>query len=225
MKENNTNQAPNERANWVRFAVFLLLIFAAKSSLANWNYVPSGSMQPNLLIGDLIWVNHTAYDLRVPFSQKRLAWFEQPKRGDIVVARSPDDNVRIVKRLVAIPGDRIEVFGDLIRVNGKAEYSSSPSLSIPGESAHHRVGNEIVLGHQRTILLRQGHRAMQTQLIELGSDEYFVMGDHRDNSLDSRSYGPLAREQILGRATHIVGSLDYGHSWRPRFERFFTRLD
>jgi len=51
MKENNTNQAPNERANWVRFAVFLLLIFAAKSSLANWNYVPSGSMQPNLLIG------------------------------------------------------------------------------------------------------------------------------------------------------------------------------
>lgn len=213
-------------SSWLRFGVLLLLILAAKSSLANWNYVPSGSMQPNLLIGDMIWVNNVAYDLRIPFTKKRLAWWAEPQRGDIVVAHSPQDDARIVKRVVATPGDRVEIFDQLIRVNGAADLSSMKgTYSVTGESDQHPQLTESVLSHQRTILVNRPPPPVPTRTLVLKSDEYFLMGDHRDNSLDSRYWGPIERQRILGKATHVVGSLDYQDSWQLRLERFFRRLN
>src|SRR3954451_22426867 len=92
--------------DWVRpLALPLLLVTAAKSALAEINYVPSGSMQPTILCGDVLFINKLAYDLKVPFTKTRLARWSDPVRGDIVVCFAPDDGTRLVKRVVGLPGD------------------------------------------------------------------------------------------------------------------------
>jgi len=89
--------------------ILVLVLFSIRSSLADWNDVPSGSMQPTILVGDRIFVNKLAYDLKVPFTTWHLAEWSQPSRGDIVVFYSPRDGTRLVKRVVGLPGDTLEL--------------------------------------------------------------------------------------------------------------------
>src|SRR6516162_10613328 len=93
--------------------VMALVVFSVRSSLADWNDVPSGSMQPTILVGDRVFVNKLAYDLKVPFTTLHLAEWSNPKRGDIVVFYSPYDGTRLVKRVVGLPGDSIELRNDV----------------------------------------------------------------------------------------------------------------
>src|SRR6185295_16636687 len=105
--------------DWIRaLALPLLLIASAKSALADINYVPSGSMKPTILEGDVVFINKLAYDLRVPFTTARLARWTDPARGDIVVCFAPDDGMRLVKRVVGLPGDTIELRNDILVING-----------------------------------------------------------------------------------------------------------
>src|SRR5262245_8245371 len=106
---------------WIRPAVVIAaIVFPFKSAIADWNWVPSGSMKPTILEGDLVLVNKLAYDLKVPFTLQRLARWDDPQRGDIVVFFSPHDGKRLVKRVIALPGDTLEMRNNVLLLNGKA---------------------------------------------------------------------------------------------------------
>src|SRR5690348_4422277 len=101
-------------------AITAIIIFAARSSFADWNKVPSGSMKPTILEGDRVFVNKVAYDLKVPFTTLHLAEWSAPQRGDIVVFYSPKDGTRLVKRTVGLPGDTVELRHEQLIINGEA---------------------------------------------------------------------------------------------------------
>jgi signal peptidase I len=101
-------------------AVMILIVTSLRSALADWNDVPSGSMKPTIEIGDRVVVNKLAYDLKIPFTTIEVAKWGDPKRGDIVVLFSPQNGTRLVKRVVAIPGDTISMEANELFVNGSA---------------------------------------------------------------------------------------------------------
>src|SRR4051812_40774084 len=124
---------------WIRpLALPVLLITAAKSALADINYVPSGSMKPTIMEGDVVFINKLAYDLRVPFTFTQLAQWSDPQRGDIVVCFSPADGTRLVKRVVGIPGDTVELRNDILYLNGTAQSYSA----LPDEQSHELASAE-----------------------------------------------------------------------------------
>ena len=96
---------------WVCFGVF-------RTSLADWNPIPSGSMRPTLLEGDVVLVNRVAYDLKVPLTDISLAKLDNPQRGDVVTFSSPKDGIRLIKRIVGIPGDTLEMRYEVLWFNG-----------------------------------------------------------------------------------------------------------
>src|SRR5438874_4693112 len=103
--------------------ILAAILFSIRSSLADWNDVPTGSMKPTILEGDRVFVNKLAYDLKVPFTTRHLAEWSNPRRGDIVVFFSPHDGKRLVKRVIGLPGDTIELRNNVLVLNGQAvEY-------------------------------------------------------------------------------------------------------
>lgn len=104
---------------WIRpLSLPLLAVCIIKSSFAGINYVPTGSMKPTILEGDVVFVNRLAYDLKVPFTKWHLAEWAEPARGDIVVCFAPDDGMRLVKRVIGLPGDIIQLHHDRLFING-----------------------------------------------------------------------------------------------------------
>src|SRR3954452_10948133 len=104
------------------FALMLLIVSSMRSALADWNDVPTGSMKPTIQEGDRVVVNKLAYDLKVPFTTIEIFRWADPQRGDIVVLFSPVDGVRLVKRVIAIPGDRVAMLNNQLYVNGVAAH-------------------------------------------------------------------------------------------------------
>jgi signal peptidase I len=217
---------------WVKpILVLLVALFAVRSSLADWNDVPTGSMKPTILEGDRIFVNKLAYDLKVPFLGWRLARWSDPGRGDVVVLASPADGTRLVKRVVGLPGDVLELIDNRLWVNGQpASYGTLDPAMVRQikevERASHRFAEERVgdQGHPVMFLpVREGPHTFGPVTVPDG--HYFVMGDNRDNSLDSRSFGFVPRDTIQGRATAVVLSFDPEGTLRPRWHRFFHRMD
>ena len=98
--------------------ILAVVLFSIRSSLADWNDVPTGSMRPTILEGDRVFVNKLAYDLKVPFTTWHLAQWDNPQRGDIVVFYSPYDGKRLVKRVVGLPGDILELRDNSLIING-----------------------------------------------------------------------------------------------------------
>jgi signal peptidase I len=207
-----------------------LVLFAVRSSLADWNDVPTGSMRPTIIEGDRIFVNKLAYDLKVPFTTWHIAEWSNPERGDIVVFFSPHDGKRLVKRVVGLPGDTIELRNNVLVLNGtpvkyqpiaeellrdiplaEREGRSFASEILP-EQTHPVAGNPSVAAA----------RVFGPHVVPAG--EFFMMGDNRDDSFDSRFYGSVKREKIVGRATTVVLSLDRNQYWLPRWGRSFTSL-
>ena len=120
----------NEKAFWQRarrlwikevrpLLVLALVLFAIRSSLADWNDVPTGSMKPTILEGDRVYVNKLAYDLKVPFTTWHIAEWSNPKRGEIVVFYSPYNGQRLVKRVIGLPGDTLELRNEALILNGQ----------------------------------------------------------------------------------------------------------
>src|SRR5881398_1994769 len=102
------------------FLIMILVVSSLRSALADWNDVPTGSMKPTIQEGDRVVVNKLAYDLKIPFTTIEIAKWSDPKRGDIVVLFSPLDGTRLVKRVIAVPGDRIEMRDNQLFVDGNA---------------------------------------------------------------------------------------------------------
>jgi signal peptidase I len=211
--------------------ITMFILTAVRSAIADWNDVPTGSMNPTIVQGDRVFVNKLAYDLKVPFTTWHLAQWGDPKRGDIVVFFSPADGMRLVKRVVGLPGDRIELVNERLLINGHPlEYEALPAdtgRDVPADKDGPRVYAEEKTGgmpsHPVTILpQRMALRTFGPVIVPEG--KYFVMGDNRDNSNDSRFWGTLDRNRIVGRATTVVISLDRQHYFEPRWHRFFTGL-
>ncbi len=212
---------------------FLVLMLGFRSAWADWMYVPSGSMNPTLLEGDRILVDKHVYGFRVPFTHVHLTPGRDPARGEVIVFDSPEDGVSLVKRVVGVPGDTIALAGDRLIVNGtRARYA-------PGERAvlsrllratraqHPKVFQESgAFGVRHDILLLPDRWALATfGPLTVPPGEYFVLGDNRDNSKDSRYIGLVPRRNIFGRATRIVISFDPDRYDLPRRARFFEPLD
>jgi len=211
--------------------ILALGLFSIRSSLADWNDVPSGSMQPTILVGDRIFVNKLAYDLKVPFTTWHLAQWSNPQRGDIVVFYSPHDGTRLVKRVVGLPGDTVELRNDQLIINGYPVYyvplNAEISDQLPGTERERSVfATEELSGHAHAVMAIPGVPAKRTfGPIQVPAGHYFMMGDNRDNSFDSRYFGVVERKRIVGKATAVVMSLDRNHYWLPRSQRFFSPLD
>ena len=131
----------NKVVNEIRvFMLMLLVVSSLRSALADWNDVPTGSMKPTIEEGDRVVVNKLAYDLKIPFTTIEVAKWGDPQRGDIVVLFSPVDGVRLVKRVIAVPGDRIEMRQNQLYANGQAA-----SWKPIGEENDREQGNSLVV--------------------------------------------------------------------------------
>ncbi len=203
------------------FLLMILIVSSLRSALADWNDVPTGSMKPTIQEGDRVVVNKLAYDLKIPFTTINVFKWGNPERGDIVVLFSPIDDIRLVKRVVAVPGDNVELRDNQLFVNGKLATQSPV-----GDDGDSFVLDENLDGHMHKIMLSSDVGAPRSYGPEtVPKDHYFVLGDNRDNSNDSRFIGFIERRRIVGEAVAVAFSLDRSRFFRPRFNRFFEGLE
>lgn len=211
--------------------ILVVVLFTIRSSLADWNDVPTGSMKPTILEGDRIFVNKLAYDLKVPFTMWHLAEWSNPQRGDIVVFFSPNDETRLVKRVIGLPGDVVELRNEQLVINGKPVDYAPLSAQISGqltelESQHSIFATENLANRPHAVMAIPSVSAKRTfGPVTVPEGQYFMMGDNRDNSFDSRFFGTVERKRIVGKATSVVMSLNKKHYWLPRSQRFLQPLD
>ena len=211
--------------------IMMLILFSVRSSLADWNDVPTGSMRPTILEGDRVWVNKLAYDFKVPFTTWHIAEWGNPQRGDIVVFFSPHDGQRLVKRVVGLPGDTVELRSNTLVINGSAvEYQPIAEELLrdltPDDRAGRVFASEQLPGRSHAVTSYPARSAMRSfEPLTVPAGQYFMMGDNRDDSFDSRYWGTVDRKEIVGRTTAVVLSFDKGHHWSPRWQRFFSSLN
>jgi signal peptidase I len=197
---------------WAALAFVLV-----RSAVADVNRVSGGSMRPGLLPGDRILVNNLAYGFRLPGTGFLVRWAE-PRRGDVAVLASPADGQLLIKRVVGLAGDRLEMRGHRLFVNGLAADDDSPP-SGPG------VWQERLGGRAHPVLTVVGEGPLLAfGPVEVPPGEYFVLGDDRDRSADSRRFGCVPAGRIVGRVSAVVLSLDAGRNHLPRWDRFLCRV-
>jgi len=207
------------------FLAMLLVISSLRSALADWNDVPTGSMKPTIEEGDRVVVNKLAYDLKIPFTMIEVVKWGDPKRGDIVVLFSPQDGVRLVKRVVAVPGDRIEMRENQLFVNGRAASWKAIGSAEDTPEGTSFLFEETLDGRTHQVMFipsKPARRWIEPLVVPEG--RYYVMGDNRDNSSDSRFIGLIERRRIVGKALAVAFSLDRAHWFVPRLGRFFRKL-
>ena len=204
------------------FAILFCIVFF-KSAIADLSSISGASMLPTLLDGDKVWVNKLAYDVKIPFTEISLTKLADPKQGDIVIVDSKMANKRLIKRIIGVPQDTIYMQNNALVINGVAiDYdilSSKNNSTIIKEHLPHRT-------HQARLSQRFLNRNSRSYgPVIVPADEYFVLGDNRDNSADSRIYSFIPRGEIIGRSSSVVFSLDGDNYYLPRTERFLAELD
>ena len=211
-------------------AIAIVLATSFKSAIADWNMVPTGSMLPTIVEGDRIFINKLAYDLKIPYTTYHLAKWGDPKRGDIVVFYSPVDGTRLVKRVVGLPGDTASMSNNQLIIKGrKIRYEPICNTGMKNYFEHIGESQYGFVEHLNTtdhpIIVTPHYQARRTfTSLTIPEGRYFMMGDNRDNSGDSRYFGFVDRDSIVGRALSVVISHDINNGYRPRWERFFTGL-
>jgi signal peptidase I len=206
------------------FIVFILCFGLFRTAIADWNPIPSGSMRPTLLEGDVVLVDRLAYDFKLPLTDRAIAKISDPRRGDVVTFASPRDGVRLIKRIVALPGDVVEMQNEVLRINGRAaEYADQSLVQEPlavGVEVNAIRATERGQGRDRTVQFLPGLYARRSfGPLVVPADSYFVLGDNRDNSQDSRYIGFVPRHLLIGRAHRIIVSANINGNWLPRIDR------
>lgn len=210
--------------------IFFGVMMVFRSAFADWMLVPSGSMNPTIVEGDRILVNKMAYGLRIPFTLTRLTDGENPKRGDIVIFPSPNDGTTLVKRVIGLPGETVEMrderlFIDGVAVGYAASTENDADLPQATRARRHAIVAEKLTEQAHPIMtLPDRPSARNFGPAHVPDGEYLVLGDNRDNSADSRYMGFIPRDAIYGRAFGVAYSLDADRWYRPRFDRTFTTL-
>jgi len=240
------------RGQVMQFAAVLLAVFVAKGALAEPFYVPSGSMEPTLQIGDALLATQFAsgystasLPIQINLPETGRVFGETPKRGDVVVFRWPGDRSQAwVKRVVGLPGDRIQMRQGQLFIN---DHAASLKPDGIGEAEDDNGGAEPAYRYVETLpngvahaifKLRDNGRLDNTPEVTVPPGNLFVLGDNRDNSADSRvplrdgGVGLLPMDDLVGRADAVVGSWDMGMRHQPvwtwlsgfRLSRFFTAV-
>ena len=191
----------------------MLVFFAFRWSFADHTRVPTGSMEPTIAVGDHLVINKLAYDFKIPFTQFKVLKIADPEAGDIVTFTPPHDpKTTYVKRLIAGPGDKVEVKDGFLRVNGKSLVKETLEINQPVFNYQESL-NGLTYTVARDLL-----RARPQELsVVVPKDKYFFMGDNRDNSLDSRAWGFVDRSQILAKAERVLFSV--------RLENYLPKLN
>ncbi len=196
--------------------LFVLVGIATfRTAVADWSHIPSTSMEPNFYPGDYIWVEKFSYGPSIPLVNKRLPGWGSPERGDIVTFVPPHTDDVYIKRVIGIPGDEIVVEGAAVWVNGErlpqtAERQPDGDI-IASETIN---GSTHTIQFSRNLALARGMRKFKVP-----EGKYFMLGDHRNNSVDSRVWGFASEDQIQGRVTHVAVSFASERPWRDRFAK------
>lgn len=182
------------------FFPVLAIVLVLRSFLVEPFQIPSGSMLPTLEVGDFILVNKFAYGLRLPVAGTKVLSVEDPQRGDVMVFRYPDDGTtNYIKRVVGVPGDRIRYRDHQLYVNGDPVETRFVTRMPPVEMFREKLGDTEHLIFRTMGGNGNGGEGQWT----VGEDEYFVMGDNRDNSNDSRYWGTVPDSMVVGKAFAI----------------------
>ncbi len=195
------------------FFPVILFVFLLRSFLVEPFRIPSGSMMPGLLAGDFILVNKYTYGLRLPVINRKVVDLSAPKRGDVMVFRFPGDlSVNYIKRVIGLPGDHIVYRDKKLYINNQPMPQTSAGDYTYNESGNHlifaRRFQEQIDGMQHDILLSEGQNS-GTLEFSVPEGHYFMMGDNRDRSNDSRYWGMVPEANVVGRAFLIWFSWDY----------------
>ena len=233
-------RSPGSREPWwieypKSFFPVILIVFVLRSFLVEPFKIPSGSMIPTLLVGDFILVNKFTYGIRLPVINKKIIAIGEPKRGEVMVFRYPEDpSVDYIKRVVGLPGDRLEYVNKRLVINGAQVAESLMPEFLHRERIHYsKQYRETLGGVEHAILLEDDAPASIPPMTDfpfrkncnynsegvvctVPPGHYFMMGDNRDSSADSRVWGFVPDENIVGRAFFIW----FNFSEPSRFGRF-----
>lgn len=195
------------------FFPVLFIVMILRSFLVEPFRIPSGSMMPTLLVGDFILVNKFTYGIRLPVLHTKVVEKGEPQRGDVVVFRFPNDpSVDYIKRVIGLPGDRIGYYNKELTVNGTPVKQTALSVYQGFGKGENMTGSILktedldTLSHD--ILIREGQPGKEGTFV-VPQGHYFVMGDNRDNSNDSRYWGYVPEANLVGRAFFIWMSFDW----------------
>lgn len=238
LKLRRMSEPPAKKPLWVAFGaelfVVVALMFTCRVAVADWPKVPSGSMEPTLRVGDYLLVNHLAYGPRLPFTNTAIE-FGQPQRGDIVVFRFPPDVSQFyVKRLVGLPGDQVSYRNGVVSINGEAFTSEDLGEGQAAADRGQLLVRETAGGQTRTVKLHPQWQGNYSKLnladavmasqcrserdgaweCTVPEGQYLMLGDNRDNSVDSRVWGFLPHQQVYGKAVRVlINFSDLGRAW------------
>ena len=195
------------------FFPILFIVLILRSFIAEPFRIPSGSMMPTLLIGDFILVNKFTYGIRLPVLYTKLVEINEPERGDVVVFRFPKNpEVDYIKRVVGIPGDRVAYYDKKVYINGKlAKQVSLGRYQGVGQGVNMTGAEHIIenlAGKEHDILIVNGQPTVEGVFV-VPEGQYFVMGDNRDNSNDSRYWGTVPEQNLVGKAFFIWMNWDW----------------
>jgi signal peptidase I len=220
---------------WLRdIVVVFLVMFVVRSSLVNWYVIPTGSMLPTIKLRDHVLVNKLSYGLMLPFAETQLVSWEVPKRGDIVLFKSPTEDSTFVKRVIGVGKDEVSFSQGTVVINGmpvKEEIQINREiLADMGEPAD---GKDLILesgvAEKPYYILRipsMGLTAQETRKWTIPEGKLLVMGDNRDGSNDGRFWGYVDEKKVYGKAKLIFYSLQSKDGLLPSFrtDRFFKAL-
>ncbi len=222
------------RSIWVDYGRSLfpviLIVFALRSFIVEPFRIPSGSMLPTLHLGDFILVNKAAYGVRLPISYQKIIPTGEPSRGDVMVFRFPSNpKVNFIKRVVGLPGDELKIVGRNVYINGtKLAQTLADEAHQTRDTGRGYVSNRYLeqLGDvTHDILLRRGGRGSKGFEGKVPEGHYFVLGDNRDNSRDSRYWGFVPNKNLVGRAFFIWFAWDVVNGGGVNWSRIGTVIE
>ena len=200
----------------------IIAVFFLRSFLFEPFKIPSGSMIPTLLVGDLILVNKFHYGLRLPVIHTKITEGDKPKRGDVMVFRyPPKPSLDYIKRVVGVPGDEVSYLNKRLTINGQAIPTSPVAEFFDDDAMRYFKQYEETLGEKKHRLLNDDGRAafipgadnfsfrqnchysVEGVVCKVPEGHFFMMGDNRDNSLDSRYWGFVSENNIVGKAVLV----------------------
>jgi signal peptidase I len=198
----------------------IAVLITVRAVVADWYLVPTGSMNPTIQEGDFIFVNKLAYGANLPFTDIQLLSSKQPVRGDVVVFIKAADNTRMVKRLIGVPGDTVQLKDNVLWLNGEpAQY-----FLIESTGDKFIVREQIdSLDHDMQMLVRAKSTKSNTDTMVVPAGKYLVMGDNRDKSFDSRFFGFVDQTDLVGRAEIVLASFA-PDTYMPRMNRMGQSL-
>ena len=210
-----------------QLVTFLVLMSIFRSAIADWYSVPTGSMQPTIKEGDRIIVNKMAYDLRLPFTDISLTSLDSPKRGEIIVFESKTANLRLIKRIVGLPGDIVSMHNEVITINGQQlTLKVLDDNQVTNDASKLNYFSETIgkINHRINIDDTASNLMSNFSAVTVPKGHYLVLGDNRRHSADSRVYGFVPHQELRGKATAIAFSVNYNNHYIPRKERFFQDI-